>query len=140
MLWRPIEKLYKKASAFRDHREETPTGISPPQIPQPASVRSSFAIPQQIDPPLGQPFPQTMPGAMPTSGVLNGAMDIDFGNNLMPIAGMDMVNNDMSWMDFQNIWEDMSTPAPQVNLGDIQWPQQVPSDQDWPCVLHQNMM
>ena len=139
MLWRPIEKLYKKASAFRDHRDETPSDVSPPQQVQAPPVTSSYH-PPQIDPSLAQPFSLNIPGAMPTSGVLNSPMDLSLGNNMMPIGGMDLMNNDMNWMDFQNIFEDMSTPAPQVDLGDISWPQNVPADGEWPCVIHQNLM
>lgn len=137
MLWRPIEKLYKKASAFREHRDETPSDFSPPQKIQGPPVTSSYPAPQ-IDPSLAQSIPHTLPGAMPTGGVLNSPMNLDFGKIMMPIGGMDLVNNDMNWMDFQNIFEDMSTPAPEMNMGDIPWPQNVPPEQDWPGLLHQN--
>lgn len=139
MLWKPIEKLYKKASAFRDHRDETPSDVSPPQPIQRPSITSEY-MPPQINISSAQPLPQNLPGGMPTGGVLNSPMDLNFeNNNMIPIGGMDLVNNDMGWMDFQNIFNDMATPAPEMNLGDIEWPQNVPSDGEWPCVLHQNL-
>lgn len=98
MLWRPIEKLYRKASAFRDHRENSPAsaGASPPAA---AALKG-----QQRLPPMGVAYPvantnartagpsgqvpptatSTAPilnhnnlphGSMPTSAV---SMDVDF--------------------------------------------------------------
>ena len=74
---------------------------------------------------------------MPTGGVLNAPMDLPLGDSIM--GGVDLGNNDMSWMEFERILEDMSN-LPQPTLGDMQWPQQVPQDQDWPCPMHQNLM
>ena len=88
---------------------------------------------------FGQPISQTLPGAMPTGGVLNAPMDLGFGGE-STMSGLDFGNTDMNWMDFERILEDMNNPAANVTLGDMQWPQNVPQGQDWPCALHQNLM
>lgn len=145
MLWRPVEKLYKKASAFRDHGS-TPSSVSPPDMKLPNatttalyanSMSFSTTMPQQI------PITQSMPGSMPTSGLINGPMDLNFGPSVGPgpMGDLDFSNSDMSWMDFQTILDDMNNSgAGEVTMGDIQWPANVPPGQDWDCVLHQNLM
>lgn len=122
MLWRPVEKLYKKASAFRDHGV-TPQSVSPPQS-NPSQAPATMMYPDQFSTTMGQPITQTMPGSMPTSGLMNPPMDINFATD--PMANFDTANVDMNWMDFQQILEDMSNPA-EMNLEEMQWPQNMMS-------------
>ena len=125
MLWRPVEKLYKKASAFRDHRT-TPSNTSPPQL-NPIQPPPPIMYPNQFGTNTGLPITQTMPGSMPTSGLLNAPMDVNFGMN--PMDNMDFANTDMGWMDFQQILDDLSNPGAgsgDVMMGDLQWPQNLP--------------
>ena len=149
MLWRPIDKLYKKASAFRDHRETPGSSISPPeQISEQMQQQqltmppfgTTYPTPNHFDSPMPhQQIPQNIPGGMPAGGVPNSAMNVNFAGDNSMMSGMDLGNSDMSWMDFERIVEDMSNPA-DVGLGDMQWPPNVSDQQGWPCVLHQNLM
>ena len=141
MLWRPIEKLYRKASAFRDHGTTASSQTSPMQssnqqipphslpYPTPASIDSSMTTQSNNQLPVG---------AMPTTGVMNSGLELDFGNTVMGNP-LDMGNSDMSWMDFERILEDMSNPA-DITLSDMQWPQGVGPGQDWPCSMHRDLM
>lgn len=178
MLWRPIEKLYRKASAFRDHRENEPASAStspPPKPHQPPFARMGVTYPvtntttpsPPLDPTLQQQNPpqpafdpthlnhNALPhGSMPTSGLApttNNSMDFDLGDMSLNLMDMDQVgdmrNGDISWMDFERILEDMNAPAPGggegmqgVNLGDVEWPANVPRGQNWPCGLHGELM
>jgi hypothetical protein len=147
MLWRPVEKLYKKASAFRDHGV-TPQSVSPPQPQQqqhelqhmPPAYSSHFVTTS-----VGPPITQAMPGAMPTSGLLTSPMDINIPTN--PMGDLDFANSDMSWVDFQTILDDMNNPVGpgvgpggEVTMGDMSWPDNVGAGEDWNCVLHQNLI
>ena len=70
---------------------------------------------------------------------MNSPMDLSMSN--MMFSGPDVINNDMTWIDFERIFDEMNTnPSPNVNLGDMQWPATVPPGQDWRCNLHQNLM
>ena len=142
MLWRPVEKLYKKASAFRDHGV-TPPSVSPPTVGAATPKLASFS-PSQFGTTIGQPLPpitQTMPGSMPTSGLMNPSMDIGFGPNVLPVGDLDFVNNsDMNWMDFQTILDDLNHPvtgAGDLAMRDMSWPGNVGLNESW---MHQNMM
>ena len=93
MLWKPIEKLYKKASAFRDHGV-TPPSVSPPQAPDMSQLDIAYPVQANIDTTVAQPNLQSsVPGAMPTSGVLNSAMDVNYGDAFM--NGVDLANTDL---------------------------------------------
>ena len=135
MLWRPIDKLYKKASAFRDHGV-TPQTISPAQQTQIPPMDPTFQN-STFDRSFGQLPAQPIPGAMPTGGVLNSPMDLNLANSTM--GGLDLGNTDMSWMDFERILEDMSNPG-EMALPDMQWSQSMPPGEDWNGVLQQNLM
>lgn len=134
MLWRPIEKLYRKASAFRDHRDDHRDSLTPsvsPRQPQPNQfpppATAPYPAPPQIDPSAPQPYPQqALRPMMPmTDGLFHGdPPNILYGENAI-LGGIDLGNNDMSWMDFQRIIEDMSNPM-DPTMGDLQWPQHVP--------------
>lgn len=141
MLWRPVEKLYKKASAFRDHGV-TPPSVSPPNnqsmTPQQPNLYPSFGTT------LGQQLPpitQTMPGSMPTSGLVNGPMDLGFGPSIGTMGDLDFVNSDMSWMDFQTILDDLNNPISatgDVPMGRMSWSANAGSNEDW-NLLNRNM-
>ncbi|KAK4507397.1 hypothetical protein PRZ48_001132 [Zasmidium cellare] len=116
MLWKPIEKLYKKASAFRDG----PTSTRKPSPRQTMSI-SALTIPEEnmenlsINMPstsAGTNYPMTsgqaqLPvGAMPLSGVLNAPMDVSWSEGYAGMSPLQM--GDMSWMDWERIMEDIS--------------------------------
>jgi len=162
MLWKPIEILYKKASTFRDHGRSNSISSNPSaydtsqRMPHLASMLqvNTTTSPTMLDPALTQqPLPPLLPnhhpipGAMPTSGVLNSAMDISLDTLspsmqlLSPSTWNDIGNGDMSWTDFERMLEDMSAPA--NGFGTLQptvWPQNPPPGEDWGGVLGQNMM
>lgn len=150
MLWRPIEKLYKKATAFRDGA--TPPGnsigISPPNVPEQNMADLSIHLPPStgIAPmhPVGSTQVQLPAGTMPTSGMMNPSMDSSLMDGL---SGMSPIQvGDMSWMDWERIMEDISTvrnvdPAltnPDITLGDMQLPLNLQGG--WSYPIHQNMM
>ena len=138
MLWKPIQKLYKKANAFQNHdRTPSSVSISPPMQPQLPPLAAAYSTSEQYAPFTTHPSQQTVPGYMPTGGVMNSPMDFNLDNDMM--NGLDLSAGDMNWMDFERILEDMSNPGA-ITLGDMQWPQQVPSEQEWPCPLHQDLM
>jgi hypothetical protein len=180
MLWKPIEKLYRKASTFRDHgrsfsvskdfslpgRGQSMPALAPQfgsmMTPPPFNTLDPKleVLSQQLEQKPMAANAQSIPGAMPTTGVLNSPMDVGIDTTLlrsptdMNMTGMsnwnDIGNGDMSWMDFERMLEDLSNPT-QVGarLGDFQqaaqqqqqiWPQNIPPGEDWGGVLHQNLM
>lgn len=153
MLWKPIEKLYKKATTFRDHgrsfsiSSDTPAQDIQQMFPTFKLSRHPFApdpkqqIQQQPLPPLTS---GAIPGAMPTAGVPNSSMDLssfattspilDAGPmldaNLMQTNWPDVGNGDMSWMDFERMLEDVSSDATASTAFDgtfqpTVWPQEL---------------
>ncbi|KAK5166946.1 uncharacterized protein LTR77_007675 [Saxophila tyrrhenica] len=131
MLWKPIEKLYRKASAFRDHgralsiSSTTPAYDSNMRFPPLSNLSlSSTTSPQNqnqnqnqnIDPTLTthqqQPLPQIppplqpRPGNMPTSGVPNNPMDLSLSFSDPPFSDPPLLNSNpnsnLSWPDVGN--------------------------------------
>ena len=154
MLWRPIEKLHKKASAFKEHVDTPSSGsdFSPPQQHQSTVIANSTLNAPQLYSSIVSHHQQPLPGAMPTSGVFNASMDLNMDPTMM--SGF-LGSNDLNWMDFERILEDMNMADPNLadpnmampnlttanaTMGDMQWPQNVPHGQDWPCPMHQNLM
>lgn len=117
MLWRPIEKLYRKASAFRDHRETEPSSASaspPPKpqqqlppmgaaypVPAPSNPSTTNPDPNALFPQPQQPFPAPsrlnhngLPhGGMPTGGLATpglGSMDFDFSLGADDLGAMQL--------------------------------------------------
>lgn len=119
MLWRPIEKLYKKASAFRDHgRTSSISKDTPPdhdqQIPPLTAKFETMMSPQMSTPeslqanqwqqmqqqwqqsqsPTAHPYYNngtTILSAMPTSGVLSSPMDFNnLDSSMMNLMPADM--------------------------------------------------
>lgn len=148
MLWRPIEKLYKKASAFRDGTVTSPRNsmsISPPNMPDQNMANLSISMPPSTGVtstyPMGSTQAQLPVGAMPSSGVMNAPTDVPFTD---AYAMQPLQVGDMSWMDWERIMEDISTlqnPDPTLNnlnigLGDI--PQNWQGD--WPYPMNQGQM
>lgn len=155
MLWRPIELLYKKASAFRDHGRSLsiskdfaaianannvaagqPNTIGKVDAtmpkrtsPQPFQMMTP-STPHQQQFSSGQQQQQPLPGAMPTTGILNSPMDLSMDPSLMSnMTGTgqfndiampnwpDVGNGDMSWMEFERLLEDLSNPAQAGAMG-----------------------
>lgn len=147
MLWRPIEKLYKKARSFRDAgRTESLLASRPRQPPSHSNVTSSASgatgSPQVRQPPFEpssmstgsmsmDPMTTAMTTAMPMD--FNDMTNFDFNNMSIPPTG------DLSWLDWENIMSDFSSNVP-VSMGDLQQPQVVPNGRDWPCVLHSDLV
>ena len=104
MLWRPIEKLYKKATAFRDGNPTPRASVSPPNMRMMLGQNQMASIP----PLLEQPAPLAIPplgihdqGAAFASNEMAGFDDLFDGIGSLP-AG------DMSWMEWEQVMDDMS--------------------------------
>ncbi|KAF2161749.1 hypothetical protein M409DRAFT_27806 [Zasmidium cellare ATCC 36951] len=142
MLWKPIEKLYKKASAFRDGATATTATTTTTTSPRHSMSISALTIPQEnmenlsINMPSSTSTAPTYPvsstqaqlpvGAMPLSGVLNASMDFPWSEGYTGTSPLQM--GDMSWMDWERIMEDISGlqnsdsafSGPNVTMGDVQ--------------------
>jgi hypothetical protein len=150
MLWRPVERLYKKATAFRDaspnKREHFTPKVQPPTVfdfslPQPTTdaalpntaASSSYPLSQPYQAPVGNAFPNP---AMDTSAPNNlplGNMTLDpslaiqqnynndFGN-FDPFA-IDNFAVDSSWVDWEQIMNDYNGSG-DFQMGGVQvpWP------------------
>lgn len=135
MLWKPVEKLYKKATAFRDAASgQTPKFTPEEQQPNVVDATNSHpptnmfmpntvATPYQpFQQPLDQPFDPAYPNTiMDTSAPMNlpmGSMSLspsmtttqDFSNGL---GNFDQFTADPSWVDWSQIMNDYA------NTGDI---------------------
>ncbi|KAF2482430.1 hypothetical protein BDY17DRAFT_251388 [Neohortaea acidophila] len=139
MLWRPIEKLYKTATAFREHREGS-AEISPPSHQQPLQLplHPSNTIPTSPYPIINPFYPSP---AFPPNNAAAAAHSLSNNTTTFPpfdpnttnpmnldltnptaLSDLDFSNSNLNWwMEFQNIFEDMSTPAPELNVGNIAW-------------------
>nr|POE49117.1 c6 finger domain transcription factor nscr [Quercus suber] len=118
MLWRPIEKLYRKAKAFREagrRESQTSSQIStspPPTTPQ---VRST-SLPGSMSPNEYLGYPPAMEhiagyGSIPIAPIMSEPMD--FGSSNPPLA-----TTDIGWNDWEKIMEDFSTINPNMS-GDM---------------------
>lgn len=146
MLWRPIEKLYRKASAFRDHRENEPASAtaSPPpalkgQQPLP-QMDTTYPVPSIANsnaPTSANPFgqaapaattsPQSQPlnhnnlphGAMPTSGV---NMNFDFSGIDLDPSTATTANNDLGMTGLLDMNMNMNMDMDlDMRNGDLSW-------------------
>lgn len=115
MLWRPIEKLYKKASAFREgHSTPLSSGFSPRQLPKtratshPSLTDSGASLSGIIPTPVvaDQPYNQAMAFNMGANSV-----DDYIGMNFDEFNGMTssvpLQNADMMWTDWERIMDDI---------------------------------
>ena len=163
MLWRPIQKLYLKANAFRQGGtrglQPRQKSVSPPETHTPRSMPMG---------PMGVAYPvdttqkqqqqsqlnhHDMPmGSIPLDPSMSAPMDFsttmtDFNGLTPPQSG------DMSWLDWENIMNDFSdmpmdptmgdmqqSMPLDPTMGDMQQPQHVQKGQEWPCVLHSDLM
>ncbi|KAK3110990.1 hypothetical protein LTR53_014179 [Teratosphaeriaceae sp. CCFEE 6253] len=164
MLWRPIEKLYKKANAFREggKRESAPrlaqrlqAQVQLEQQQQQQQQDQSFPQAQlQPLPPdwmlntlpsttyaTGAPHHQQphMPnGSIPLDPMMAGSMDFSL-DALHTGSTSFSPGGDMAWLDWEHIMDDLNDPV-NMNMGDMTQPSFVPEGQEWPCVLHQDLM
>lgn len=155
MLWRPIEKLWKKAAAFREagRRESAPMLLVQQQQQQqqqplrqlpngdPCTAPSPFTSSPTYA--MGGVHPQQphMPtGSIPMDPMMTSPVDysfLDTGTDMAPTGMTPLPPGDMSWLDWEGIMNDLNLP---VTMGDMQQPPQVPDGQDWPCNLHSDLM
>lgn len=107
MLWRPIEKLYKKAAAFRDGTDTQQIQQAQQHQPVAASTGAVFVPSQQA--PLQNPLME-MPGA----DLMMNAPDpmFDLSSDMMAT-----LPNDTSWLDWESIIKDIG----EVKAEDMQW-------------------
>ncbi|CZT22442.1 uncharacterized protein RCC_08312 [Ramularia collo-cygni] len=106
MLWRPIEKLHKKAAAFRDGIEMRQTLRA--QITVPA-VHEKIAYPPDQHAVVQPPLPQ-----IPAGNLMMNASDRTFD------LSEDMLTtlpNDTSWLDWESIIKDID----EMKAEDMQW-------------------
>ena len=124
MLWRPIEKLYKKARAFRDGLESTPTSnASPPPASsntRPEHVSRSRA--SQADASLLATQPTIQANAS-DPWAQSGSMDFTLGtvgnysdSSTLPALG----DGDLTWTpDWEKIMNDIATMPTSMAFGDL---------------------
>ena len=144
MLWRPIEKLYRKASAFRDHRENEPssTSTSPPpawksqQGHPPGQMGIAFPVtntnpaftaaaaanlfPQQLQQ-TSHPQQQPLPPALNHNNLPTGSMPTaGIPNNTMNTPGMLDFDFGLSPTDLSSMNMNLDSDLDFRN-GDISW-------------------
>lgn len=106
MLWRPIEKLYKKAAAFRDEKD----------VKQP--LQAQYALPTL---PVNSNFFPLQQGPMqdPSMGMASGDMMMNVPDPMFDISSdmMATLPNDTSWLDWESIIKDIG----EVKAEDMQW-------------------
>ncbi|KAK5123564.1 hypothetical protein LTR85_002602 [Meristemomyces frigidus] len=167
MLWRPIEKLYKKAHAFRvegrrESREmhavrESQSSVGLPNTALPMSFYTPQARSMQMNHHQGMPTPKTNNDSTPMAMDMDTSMDTTIHQPPMNFSSTDPFDDDSmlppslqpgdaGWLDWEKIMDDFSDmPLMNVDLGDMQQPsQQVVQNggaqQLWPCVLHNDLM
>lgn len=113
MLWKPVEKLYRKAAAFRDGQEHQPPPAPQPVIPTP----ESFDLPKATGEPMlsadtslmmdnmNMNMPIIAPMAMPESV-------FDFPPEMQAALPIDN-----SWLD----WEAMMKDMDDLKADEMQW-------------------
>lgn len=107
MLWRPIEKLYKKAVAFRD-------GLDSPK-----PLQTQYALPATQG--MSEPYrdPQIVAQDPAASIMPVGDFRIDIADPMFDISSdmMASLPNDTSWLDWESIVRDID----EVKAEDMQW-------------------
>ena len=98
MLWRPIEKLYKKASEFRDAGCRGPHAESLLSADLPSTTLSVCFPPVQ--------YPQTPVGAVSMDPVLTNPADFNHANAVEGM--MSPLLGDMSWLEWERYIDDLS--------------------------------
>ncbi|WPG98392.1 Hypothetical protein R9X50_00118200 [Acrodontium crateriforme] len=141
MLWRPVEKLYRKAAAFRAEGKRAPLSPlngqksipqSAPKIRETVSTPSTMASPNFNTSPVSL-YPQTQNLSLADTAMNNGngTMTIDPSltststSNDLTAFDFDLMNDpstlpplqpgDMSWMDWEHIVNDLSTTNDPIN-------------------------
>lgn len=108
MLWRPVEKLYKKASAFRDGRtisQRNSMDASEANMSPAAGQEQPAAAPMTTY--LTGPAIAAAPGPMTTAYSFTGApSDVAFANGFVGLSPLQL--GEMSWMDWERIQEDIA--------------------------------
>lgn len=125
MLWRPIEKLAKKANAFRiAGRRESQT--LPLRQQQTLAPMPAISMPITACPPQAQQAQVNQHGmpveSMPMDPIMSG--QLDFGST----DGFDMMSlqpGDAGWLDWEKIMDDFSDMPLNLDMGDIPQPQGV---------------
>jgi hypothetical protein len=163
MLWRPIERLYRKALAFREagRRESAPpqTQNSPHNHRVPQRNATYPALPSTLPPasdatmlsnayvPSAGSHHTNVPiGGMPMNGALTNSMDFNLnpmsaGSGLTPLAG-----GDMSWLDWEGIMHDINTTditgmnGVPLNMDDLQTSPTMQSGPGWSSNLNPDLM
>ncbi|KXT14713.1 hypothetical protein AC579_6388 [Pseudocercospora musae] len=153
-LWRPVEKLYRKASAFRTGISESAikthkksTGMS--KAPQPEVDVSNLSLKDVMIPDtiasrqgyLTNPQPLQIQSHNTTNtGSSNAQMDIQWP--AMPSQGADL-----QWMDWENIMQEISAVPGGMDLNEFDVPPNLdlmqnalPEPREWPFSQQQNTM
>ncbi|KAF7196507.1 C6 finger domain transcription factor adaR [Pseudocercospora fuligena] len=156
-LWRPVEKLYRKASAFRDgisedsatktHKKSTSLSKAPqPEVDVSNLSLNNVTMPDTIASRQGylvNPQPLQMQGHnITTTGSLNAEMDMQWP--AMPSQGADL-----QWMDWENIMQEISTVPGGMDLNEFDMPSNLdliqntnvlPEPREWSFSHQQNML
>ena len=111
MLWRPIEKLYKKASEFRDAGHHGPHAESLLSADLSSTTSSGFPPPAK--------YPQIPFEAVSMDPIPTKPVDFNVANTVEGI--MPPLLGDMSWLEWENYIDDFSVMNTiDVNNGEIQ--------------------
>lgn len=146
MLWRPVEKLYKKATAFRDAGKQTQTTL--PQ--QPTSFSSMISQPTFDDSipttsmgtfqPLTTDFPQSQPIDNPSISAPNTLSMEQMSLNNPPLGAtsnmspgfgnFDPFAVDPTWVDWEQIMSDYADTGDLMMTGVQTWPNEASAGKD----------
>lgn len=136
MLWRPIEKLYKKASAFRDQgrrQSETSAAMRPPTVPvnwntlsrplpKSASYPMASSASDAVAPPINTHLTSSRirTGAMPIDPLMSVPMDFDITGTTADFATVNsFLNKQDGTLNGQG--NTQLQPDAQMQNGDMGW-------------------
>nr|POF04560.1 c6 finger domain transcription factor nscr [Quercus suber] len=117
MLWRPIEKLYRKAKVFREDNRRVSGASSSQTTPSPQSISpqmrdTNILTSMTQNQNLGYPSPVQHVagyGSIPIESAFSES--IDFGG----LSNAPITTNDMGWTDWEKIMDDFSAINPNMN-------------------------
>lgn len=121
MLWRPIQKLHKRASAFREE------GLIAERAVLPEMAGLAVQAPYNIS------APQMMQPALPVDSYMNMGIDDGLGGFTDQAGGLQPATDMTSWVDWEHIMDDFSD----INVMDMDMlfgAQTAIDEQSWPLI------
>ncbi|KAI7182580.1 hypothetical protein KC363_g8700 [Hortaea werneckii] len=153
MLWRPIEKLYKKARSFRDAGQRSPQPVKKQTQAPPADLNSSSLPSSYNHLPFQNPVPPFSETPAPPDpmmitspmhfNAMTASTDFNFANDPLTTATAagPPPGDANSWLDWENIMSDFESMP--MEIGDefsMQAYQNLSEAQRWPNVLHNDLV